>query len=48
MSVDVDVIGFMEEYSDPLCVCVVHCIGSAFLYSELHTSMSTDTIEPFL
>jgi len=54
--VDMDKVGVMAAYSDPLCVCVCvfHCI-----YSELHTqseyaaitptlSMSTDTIEPFL
>ena len=27
VSVDMDKIGFMAAYSDPLCVCVVHCIG---------------------
>jgi len=35
-----DVVGVMAAYCNPLCVCVVHCIGrqcSAFLYSELHT-----------
>jgi len=27
MSIDMDVVGVMAAYSDPLCVCVVHCIG---------------------
>ena len=26
VSVDMDKIGVMVAYSDPLCVCVVHCI----------------------
>jgi len=26
MSVDMDKVGVMAAYSDPLCVCVVHCI----------------------
>jgi len=25
VSVDMDKVGVMVEYSDPLCVCVVHC-----------------------
>ena len=36
VSVDMDVVGVMAACSDPLCVCVVLCIGShssAFLYS---------------
>ena len=37
VSVDMDMVGVMAAYCDPLCVCVVHCVGSAFLYSELHT-----------
>ena len=37
VSVDMDKVGVMAAYSDQLCVCVVQCIGSAFLYSELHT-----------
>jgi len=32
MSVDMDKIGVMAAYFDPLCVCV-----SAFIYSKLHT-----------
>jgi len=27
MSVDMDVVGVMAAYSDPLCVCAVHCLG---------------------
>jgi len=27
VSVDMAVVGVMAAYSDPLCVCVVHCIG---------------------
>ena len=26
MSVDMDKVGAMAAYCDPLCVCVVHCI----------------------
>jgi len=39
VSVDMDKVGVMAAYSDPLClcVCVVHCIWSAFVYSEPHT-----------
>jgi len=40
VSVDMDKVGVMAAYCDPLCMCVVHCIGrhlSAFIYSELHT-----------
>ena len=40
VSVDVDKVGVMAAYSDPLCVCVVHC---AFMYSELHTHTHTHT-----
>jgi len=36
VSVDMDMIGVMAAYSDLLCVCVVHCIGRHFIYSELH------------
>ena len=55
VSVDMDMVGVMAAYCDPLCVCAVHCI----LYSKLHNgseysaitptlSMSTDTIESCL
>ena len=26
VSVDMDVVGVMAAYCDPLCVCLVHCI----------------------
>ena len=26
VSVDMDKVGVMAAYSDPICVCVVHCI----------------------
>jgi len=26
VSVDMDKVGVMSAYSDPLCVCVVHCV----------------------
>jgi hypothetical protein len=32
VSVDMDKVDVMAAYSDPLCVCVVHCIGSQALY----------------
>jgi len=41
--VDMDKVSVMTAYCDPLCVCVVHCIGGysytakAPIYSELHT-----------
>ena len=27
VSVDMDKVGVIAVYSDPMCVCVVHCIG---------------------
>jgi len=56
VSVDMDVVGVMAAYSDPLCVCVVHCIGRHSVHTHVPreyaaitptTSKSTDTIEPF-
>jgi len=35
VSVHMDKVDVMAAYSDPLCVCVVHCIGNAFIYSKL-------------
>jgi len=32
VSVDMDRVGVRAAYSDPLCMCVVHCI-----YNELNT-----------
>ena len=37
LSVDMDKVFVMAPYTDPLCVCVVHCIQKHFIYSELHT-----------
>ena len=34
VSVDMDVVGFMAAYSDPLCVCVVHCIWRQCLHTQ--------------
>ena len=34
VSVDMDKVGVMAAYCDPLCLCV---LCSAFTYSELHT-----------
>ena len=40
----------LAAYSDMLCMCVVHTStkGSAYAAITVTTSMSTDTIEPFL
>jgi len=32
VSVDMDEVGVMAAYCDPLCVCVVHCIWRHILY----------------
>jgi len=40
MSVDMDKVGVMAAYSDPLCVY------SAFLYSELHTRTTGQNMLP--
>jgi len=35
VSVDMDKVGVKAAYCDPLCVCIVHCIGgysTAFIY----------------
>ena len=52
VSVDMDKVGIVAAYSDPLCVCVVHCIhthnGSQYAVITPALSMSTDTIESFL
>jgi len=37
VSVDMDVVGAMAAYSDPLYVCVVHCIGrQCHFYHKSH------------
>ena len=46
VSVDMDKVGVMAAYSDPLCVCVVHCIERHFLYSELHTRTTGQNTGP--
>ena len=46
VSVDMDTVGVMATYSDPLCECVVHCIGSAFLYNELQTRTAGKSMLP--
>ena len=46
VSVDMDKVGVMATHSDPLCGCVVHCIGSAFLYSELQTRTAGKNMLP--
>ena len=48
VSADMDKVGVMAAYSDPLCVCVVHCNGSEYAAITPTLSMSTDTIESFL
>jgi len=41
VSVDMDKVGVMAAYCDPLCVRVVHCI-----YSELHTRTTGQNMLP--
>jgi len=58
MSVDMDKVGVMAAYSDPLCVCVVHCLHVQWTTHKHYEpeyaaitptlSMSTDMIESFL
>jgi hypothetical protein len=43
VSVDMDKVGVMAAYSDPMCVCVVH---SAFIYCELHTLTTGQNMLP--
>ena len=46
VSVDMDKVGVMAAYCDPLCVCVRVCSSlytKAFIYSELHTRTHTHT-----
>ena len=37
VSVDIDMVGVMAAYCNPLCVCVVHCIGRKALHITTHT-----------
>jgi len=57
VSVDMDRVGVMAAYCDPLCVCAVQCVpsytvkcthGSQYAAITPTLSMSTDTIESFL
>ena len=34
VSVDMDKVGVMAAYSDPLCVCVVHCLCIVYTLQE--------------
>jgi len=43
VSVDMDKVGVMAAYSDPLCVFVFHC---AFICSELHTRTTGQNMLP--
>jgi len=43
VSVDMDKVGVVAAYCDPLCVCV--CVCSAFLYSELHPHNGSEYLE---
>jgi len=36
VSVDMDKVGVMAAYSDPLCVCLVHCIGRQHAATPRH------------
>ena len=51
VSVDMDVVGFMAAYCNPICVCV--CVYSSpsrkvLCYGTPTTPMSTDTTEQLL
>ena len=53
VSVDMDKVGVMAAYCDPLCVCVCVCVRvcssmymSAFVYSELHTRITGKNMLP--
>ena len=36
VSVDIDKVGVMAAYCDPLCVCLVHCIGRQHAATPRH------------
>jgi len=47
VSVDMDVVGFMAAYSNPMCVCAVHCQArhsSSLLHIELHAHIHTHIV----
>jgi len=46
MSVDMDKVGVMAAYCDLLCMCVVHCVRSAFINNELHTRTTGHNMLP--
>ena len=46
VSVDMDKVGVMAAYSDPLCVCVVQYIRRHFIYSALHTRTTGQNMLP--
>ena len=42
VSIDMDKVGVMAAYSDPLCVCVFHSIWITFIYSVQCTRLPDD------
>jgi len=46
VSIEMDKVGVIAAYSDPLCVCVVHCICRHFKYSEPHTRTTGQNMLP--
>jgi len=40
VSVDMDTVGVMAAYCDPLCVCVLHCIECLHIEWTTHTHKS--------
>jgi len=51
MSVDMDKVGIMATHSDPLCVCVVHCIGRhsyTVNYTHTHNGSEYAAVTPTL
>ena len=52
VSVDMDKVGVMAEYSDPLCVCLVNCIwrhelhAHARTHAQAHTHTTSQNILP--
>ena len=41
VSVDMDKVGIVEAYCDPLCVCVDHCIGRHWSVHLLDNKLQT-------
>jgi len=46
VSVDMDKVGVMAAYCDPLCVCVVHCIRRHSIQSTTHTRTTGQNMLP--